>query len=65
MISSPKIGQRVEVRYGPKYRDFMPLHGKVGIVRISSKGKPRNHGVEVDGALYAIPCGNLFEARYD
>ena len=37
----------------------MPLHGKLGTVVIVCKGKPRNHGVEVDGVLFGVPCVNL------
>lgn len=66
MLLNPRIGQRVQVWYaknskvfGPNYRDYMPLHGKIGIIVFRSCGKPRNHGVEIDGKFYSIPCGNL------
>lgn len=59
MLVNPKIGQPVQVWYGKKTRDMMPLHGKTGTVEIVSRGKPRNHGVRVDGLLFVIPCGNL------
>jgi len=36
------------------------LNGRSGIVRIRSRGRPRNHLVEVDGLVYVIPCGHLF-----
>jgi hypothetical protein len=38
----------------------MPLHDRVGVVRISSLGKPRNHGIEIEGIVHVIPAGNLF-----
>jgi len=63
MMANPRVGQRVEIRYRRSLRDLMPLQGKVGVVRIASRGKPRNHGVEVDGRLYCIPCGNLFKRK--
>jgi hypothetical protein len=60
MISYPRQGQSVQIWYGRLYRDMMPLHGRVGQVRIVSRGPgPRNHGVEVDGQVYVIPRGNL------
>jgi hypothetical protein len=41
-------------------RDWMPLHGKIGEVEIVCKArKARNHGVLIDGKVYAVPCGNL------
>ena len=63
MLSCPKIGQRVQVWYRASLRSLMPLHGRVGIVRVSSRGKPRNHGVEIDGVTYVVPCGNLREPK--
>jgi hypothetical protein len=59
MMANPKLGQLVQVWYAKRYAHTMPLHGKIGKVVIVSKGKPRNHGVEVNGTMYAIPCGNL------
>lgn len=59
MMANPKLGQRVQIWYAKRYAHTMPLHGKFGTVVVVSKGKPRNHGVAVDGVMYAIPCGNL------
>ena len=59
MLANPKKGQLVRIRYNQRIAPAMPLHNKVGTVHIVSRGKPRNHGVIVDGLLYAIPCGNL------
>jgi hypothetical protein len=56
MMLNPKLGQEVLCWYRQR---AMPLHGKRGIVRVVSRGKPRNHGIEVDGVLYVVPCGNL------
>ena len=56
MISNPRMGQMVQCWYRVR---AMPLHGKIGTVEIVSQGKPRNHGVRIDGVLYVIPCGNL------
>ena len=60
MITNPKQGQPVQCWY--KHR-AMPLHGKVGIVEIVVTGKPRNHGVRIDGTLYVVPAGNLRKAQ--
>jgi len=35
------------------------MNGKKGIVVIISKGKPRNHAVDVNGVVVVVPCGNL------
>ena len=56
---NPRIGQCVQVWYRAGYRDFMPYHGQVGRVVVASRGKPRNHGVTIDGKLVIVPCGNL------
>ena len=56
MLSYPQIGQRVQVWYADK---TMPLQGMIGVVKIRSVGRPRNHGVLIDGKIYSIPCGNL------
>ena len=29
------------------------------VVAIPSRGRPRNHGVKVDGRIVVVPCGNL------
>ncbi len=62
MLCRPKLGQPVLIRYNPNMRGGelgTNLHGKEGIVKIVGNGKPLNHGVEIDGVLYVIPCGNL------
>ncbi len=60
MIVHPKLGQSVQVWYRKAMAPCMPLHGRMGVVRIVSRGPgPRNHGVEVDGKIVVIPCGNL------
>ncbi len=59
MISSPKVGQRVQVWYRKERAPHMPWHGRIGIVEISSRGKPRNHLINIDGTTVVVPCGNL------
>ena len=67
VMANPHIGQQVQIWYALKPRrpgglvpaEFMPHHGKVGVVRIVGRGKPRNHGIELAGQIIAIPCGNL------
>lgn len=51
MISHPKIGTVVMVWYAAKARHARPLHGKTGTVIIASKGRPRNHGILIGGAM--------------
>ena len=60
MIVYPRVGQQVQVWYNKRLATIMPLHGKVGTVRVVAKGKgPRNHGIEIDSALWVVPCGNI------
>jgi len=59
MLANPRQGQIVRIRYRKALRDYMPLHDTIGIVRIVSRGRPRNHGVEIGGELYVVPCGQL------
>jgi hypothetical protein len=58
VIANPKPGQVVRIHYAARALP-MPYHGKIGTVEIVSKGKPRNHGIRIDGELVVIPCGNL------
>lgn len=61
MVSNPRKGDAVVIRYKKSLKSWFPLEGKIGTVRIVCKARRcRNHGVEVDGKVYAIPCGNLF-----
>ena len=59
MVSAPKPGQRVRLRYAAKRAHLFHLHGKTGVVRIVGKGRPRNHGVEIGGVIVVVPAGNL------
>jgi hypothetical protein len=59
MLFNPAKGQRVRLHYRESARRWFPLHGKIGTVKIVGKGKPRNHGVEVEGVMYVVPSGNL------
>jgi hypothetical protein len=59
MMLNPRKGQPVQVWYRKGMREWMPYHGRVGTVAVVCRGKPRNHGVLIDGQLIAIPCGNL------
>lgn len=60
MYANPKNGADVVLRYKNKRHD---LNGKLGQVVIASRGKPRNHGVRIDGVTYVIPCGQLFPLK--
>jgi len=60
MIFHPRMGQRVRVHYAKRRAAVMPYQGKVGVVRVVSRGPgPRNTGVEIDGQLVVVPRGNL------
>ena len=72
MMANPRIGQRIQVWYAIKPRrrgglvpaEFMPHHGKLGVVRIVGRGKPRNHEIDLDdGQTIGVPCGNLRPVR--
>ncbi len=64
MISNPQKGTSVVVRYKKSLKHWFPLEGKTGVVVIVCKAKRcRNHGVLIDGQMYAIPCGNLFPVK--
>lgn len=67
MISNPRVGTPVVIRYKKALKHWFPLEGKSGVVAIPCKRRgrrqgPINHGVLVDGAIVVIPCGNLFPA---
>ena len=60
MISRPRIGQPVQLWYAAGKRSVAPDHAAVGVVEITSPGPgPRNVGVQIDGRLVVVPCGNL------
>lgn len=59
MLMNPRPGQPVQIWYNAKVRDAMPYHGCDGTVIVASRGKPRNHLIEVDGEVIVVPCGNL------
>lgn len=63
MIANPRIGVDVRVHYNAKRAPTMPHHGKLARVVIASRGKPRNHGVLIDGRVVVVPCGNLVPFR--
>ncbi len=60
MLINPRPGERVELRYRPALRPYF-LHGRRGTVTVVGRGKPRNHGVEIEGRLVVVPCGNCFK----
>lgn len=59
MLSNPKPGARVRIRYRAGVRERMPWHDVVGTVEIVCRKRPRNHGVRIGGVLVSIPAGNL------
>lgn len=63
MVSNPKHGDKVIVRYKKALKTWFPLEGKTGTITIVCKARRcRNHGVLIEGQMYVIPCGNLFFA---
>lgn len=63
MLTNPRQGQLVRLRYGPKYRSMARYHDQVGVVIIVGKGKPRNHGVMIGDEVVIVPAGNLMKAK--
>jgi len=63
MISNPRLGQIVQLWYRASLRPIAPDHGRVGTVVARAKGRPRNHGVSIDGRLTIVPAGNLRDPR--
>jgi hypothetical protein len=66
MISHPKVGQAVRLRYRAERRRMAPHHDRVGVVvavaRVKADGKrrtPLNHLVRVDGELVVVHAGQL------
>ena len=63
MIWRPRKGQRVQCWYAERKREYVKLHGRIGIVKAIGRGRgPRNVHVEVDGVGYILPRGNIREA---
>ncbi len=63
MLSSPRVGQLVELRYCPALRALTGLHGCLATVVIVGRGRPRNHGVRLlNGRLVSVSAGNIFPA---
>ena len=64
MVSNPRRGDAVIIRYKKALKHWFPLEGKTGTIHIVCEARRcRNHGVMVDGELWVVPCGNLFYAR--
>lgn len=61
MMSNPRPGARCRLHYRRSFAGLMPHHGRTGVVEIVAKGRPRNHGVRLDGSgtLVVVPAGNL------
>ena len=60
MMSNPSIGDAVELCYAKAKRHIHGgLHGARGRVVVVSRGRPRNHGVEINGRVVIVPAGNL------
>lgn len=65
MLCYPRPGQIVRIHYGKQWRrDKMPFHDRTGVVRICARRPgPLNHGIEIDGEIIVIPCGNLMKGE--
>jgi hypothetical protein len=60
VISNPRIGQMVRLRYAPGRRRAAPYHDLVGrVVIVCRARRARNHGVEIDGVIVVVPAGQL------
>lgn len=61
VLSNPRLLQPVRLHYKNR---AMPHHGKCGVVVIVGKGRPRNHGVQLeDGTRTVVPAGNLVPVK--
>lgn len=59
-MANPKPFSLARIHYRKDIAPLMPHHGKTGRIVVVSKGRPRNHGVELqDGTIVCVPCGNL------
>ena len=60
MMANPRPGQRCRLHYVKAKRTHFAYHGRVGVVEIVGRGKPRNHLIRLDdGPLVVVPCGHL------
>ena len=59
MIVNPRVGQIVQCWYAAKHAHRWPYHGKLGLVLIAGRSKPRNHLIDIDGKKVVVPCGNI------
>lgn len=65
MLCNPCPGQLCRIHYaarrwGPYGIQLLPHQDRCCMILLASKGKPRNHLVEVaDGSQIVVPCGNL------
>ena len=62
VVSNPRRGQLIRVRYGKRWRAIPRFQDAMGWVVIPSHGKPRNHLVKIGGKLVIVPAGNLMPA---
>jgi hypothetical protein len=63
MILNPKIGKPYKIWYNKKAAEFMPYHGRIGIVKVRGNGKPRNHVIQLLETSIVIPCGNIIKVK--
>lgn len=64
MLSNPKPGDRVRIRYRKGVRETMPWHDQVGVVVIACRARRcRNHAVQIGTAVVAVPAGNLMQEK--
>lgn len=63
MLIFGRIGQTVRIHYNERVAPTMPYHGRYGKLVVLSNGKPRNHGVEIDGKIVVVPCGNIIAVK--
>ena len=64
MVSNPRRGDAVTIRYKKSLKSWFPLEGKTGTIHIVCKARRcRNHGVLVDGRLVVVPCATVTVAK--
>lgn len=61
MLANPRLGQAVRLRYRKGHPAAVLYQDAIGRVVIVCRGRPRNHGIEIEGRIVVVPCGQLFK----
>jgi len=65
MLTRPRVGHPVELRYGPGLRAATGLHCQRGVVRVVGRGPgPINHLVDLGERSVIVPRGNVCKSAH-